>query len=111
MRILHVGKIWIPAFLLAFAMAGCGREQTVLVIPTVTSTNPVNLATGVPVIQLVTATFSTAMNPTTINSMTFTLAGPGGAAIMGTDTYAGTTATFLPAANLLPSTAYTGTIT
>jgi len=111
MRILHVGKIWIPAFLLAFAMAGCGREQTVLVIPTVTSTNPANLATGVPVIQLVTATFSTAMNPTTINSMTFTLAGPGGVAIMGAVTYSGTTATFTPAANLLPNTGYTGTIT
>ena len=111
MRILHVGKIWIPAFLLAFAMAGCGREQTVLVIPTVTSTNPANLATGVPVTQIVTASFSTAMNPTTINSMTFTLAGPGGAAIMGAVTYSGTTATFTPAANLLPSTGYTGTIT
>jgi hypothetical protein len=111
MRILHVGKIWIPAFLLAFAMTGCGREQTVLVSLTVTSTNPANLATGVPVTQIVTAGFSTAMNPTTINSMTFTLAGPGGAAIMGTVTYAGTTATFIPAANLLPSTVYTGTIT
>ena len=111
MRILHVGKTWIPAFLLAFAMSGCGREQTVLMVPTVTSTNPANLATGVPVTQLVTANFSVAMNPTTINSMTFTLAGPGGAAIMGTVTYAGTTATFIPAANLLPSTVYTGTIT
>jgi Ice-binding-like/Bacterial Ig-like domain len=108
---LHVGKTWIPAFLLAFAMSGCGREQTVLMVPTVTSTNPANLATGVPVTQLVTANFSVAMNPTTINSMTFTLAGPGGAAIMGTVTYAGTTATFIPAANLLPSTVYTGTIT
>ena len=111
MRILHVGKIWIPALLLAFAIAGCGREQTVSVIPTVVSTNPANLATGVPVTQIVTANFSIAMNPTTINSMTFTLAGPGGVAIMGTVTYAGTTATFIPAANLLPSTAYTGTIT
>ncbi len=111
MRILHVGKIWIPAFLLAFAIAGCGREQTVLVVPTVTSTNPANLAAGVPVTQIVTASFSTAMNPTTINSMTFTLAGPGGAAIMGAVTSSGTTATFIPAANLLPSTAYTGTIT
>lgn len=111
MRILHVGKIWIPAFLLAFAMAGCGREQTVSVVASVISTNPANLATGVPVTQIVTATFSTAMNPTTINPMTFTLAGPGGAAIMGAVTYSGTTATFSPAANLLPSTVYTGTIT
>jgi hypothetical protein len=77
----------------------------------VISTNPANLATGVPVTQIVTATFNTAMNPTTVNTVTFALAGPGGAALMGTVSYSGTTATFTPAANLLPSTAYTGTIT
>jgi hypothetical protein len=65
----------------------------------------------VPVTQIVTATFNTAMNPTTVNTVTFALAGPGGAALMGTVSYSGTTATFTPAANLLPSTAYTGTIT
>jgi hypothetical protein len=111
MRKFRFTKVWIPAFLMAILMAGCGREQTVFVAPAVISTNPANLATGVPVTQIVTATFSTSMNPTTINTMTFTLAGPGGAAIMGAVTYSGTTATFTPAANLLPSTAYTGTIT
>src|ERR1700694_3056311 len=111
MRKLKVGKIWIPAFLLAVLGVGCGREQTGFVAPPVISPNPANLATGVPVTQTVTATFNNAMNPTTINTATFIVAGPGGAAIMGAATYSGTTATFTPAANLLPSTKYSGTIT
>src|SRR5580658_5079824 len=111
MRKLRFIQIWILVILSALLMVGCGRERSGFVAPLVISTNPANLATGVPVTQIVTATFSTSMNPTTINTMTFTLAGPGGAAIMGAVTYSGTTATFTPAANLLPSTAYTGTIT
>jgi Ice-binding-like/Bacterial Ig-like domain len=111
MRKMKVSKIWILAFLLAVLVGGCGREQTGFVAPSVISTNPANLATGVPVTQIVTATFNNAMNPTTINTVTFIVAGPGGAAIMGTVTYSGTTAMFTPAANLLPSTQYSGTIT
>ncbi len=110
MRILKLSKLWFPAFLFAFAVAGCGREQTVLVAPVVISTNPANLATSVPVNQIVTATFNTALNPRTLNTVTFALAAPGGAAIMGTVIYSGTTATFTPAALLLPSTVYTSTI-
>lgn len=111
MRIWKVSKLWTPAFLFAVVIAGCGRERTTVVIPLVISTNPANLATGVPITQIVTATFNTAMNPTTLNTVSFTVAPPGGAAIMGAVTYSGTTATFTPAVNLLPSTVYTGTIT
>jgi hypothetical protein len=111
MRKLRFIQIWILVILSALLMAGCGRERSGFVAPLVISTNPANLATGVPVTQIVTATFNTAMNPTTVNTVTFALAGPGGAALMGTVSYSGTTATFTPAANLLPSTAYTGTIT
>jgi hypothetical protein len=104
-------QIWILVVLSALLMAACGRERVGLVSPIVISTNPANLATGVPLTQIVTATFNTAMNPTTINTVTFTVAAPGGAALMGAVTFSGTTATFTPAANLLPSTVYTGTIT
>jgi hypothetical protein len=81
--------------------------------PTVISTIPANLATGVPLNQIVSATFSTAMNPATINSTTFTLTGPGSANVSGLVAYAaiGNTLTFTPAANLAPSTLYTATIT
>jgi len=81
--------------------------------PTVISTIPLNGATGVPLNQIVSATFSTAMNPATINSATFKLTGPGATAVSGLLAYAaiGNTLTFTPTANLTPSTLYTATIT
>lgn len=81
--------------------------------PTVISTVPVNLSTGVPINQALSATFSVAMGPATISAATFTLAGPGGVAVTGVVTYvaAGSVATFTPTANLAPSTLYTATIT
>ena len=81
--------------------------------PTVISTGPTNGATGVPINQALTATFSEAMNPATINAATFTVTGLGGAAVAGAVTYvaAGSVATFTPAANLASSTVYTATIT
>jgi hypothetical protein len=84
-----------------------------LVPPTVISTIPANLATAVPLNQIVSATFSAAMNPATINSTTFTLTGSGGTAVSGLVAYAaiGNTLTFTPAANLAPSTLFTATIT
>jgi hypothetical protein len=81
--------------------------------PTVISTIPANLATGVPFNQIVSATFSTAMNPATINSTTFTLTGPGATPVSGLVAYAavGNTLTFTPTANLAASTTFTATIT
>jgi hypothetical protein len=83
-----------------------------LTSPTVISTIPVNAATGVPLNQIVSATFSEPMNPATINGATFTLTGPGATAVSGLLTYVsiGNTLTFTPSANLAPSTLYTATI-
>jgi len=85
----------------------------VVVPPTVIATVPTEGATGVPLNQIVSATFSTAMNPATINSTTFTLTGPGATLVPGLVAYAavGNTLTFTPTANLIASTLYTGTIT
>lgn len=81
--------------------------------PTVISTVPVNGAIAVPINQALSATFSVAMDPTTISATTFTVSGPGNVAVTGVVTYvaAGSIATFVPAANLTPSTLYTATIT
>ena len=81
--------------------------------PTVISTVPPNAATGVPTNQALSAVFNEAMNPSSISASTFTLAGPGAAAVSGTVTYlaAGSIATFVPAAVLAPSAVYTATIT
>ncbi|HWW18534.1 MAG TPA: Ig-like domain-containing protein, partial [Candidatus Saccharimonadales bacterium] len=81
--------------------------------PFVTSTNPANAATSVPLNQRIAATFSTFMDPATITATgTFTVAvAGGGAAVPGTVSYAGRTAIFSPTGNLAASTQYTVTIT
>jgi hypothetical protein len=110
MRILTAGKIF-GAFLL-FALAGCGREQAPSPAPpAVITVSPANAATGEAVNTGVSAGFSSAMAPATINTMTFTLTGPGGAAVGGAVTYSGTTATFTPTNLLAANTVYVATVT
>ena len=79
--------------------------------PTVLSTNPASNATGV-CTNGINATFSTAMNPSTINTATF-LVTAAGLPVTGTVSLdvTGTIATFTPLNNLAPSTTYTVTIT
>jgi hypothetical protein len=80
--------------------------------PTVISTNPVNHATGVPLNQEVTATFSEAMKDTTLNTTTFTVV-QGATPVPGVVTYnaVGNTAIFIPTGNLTAGNVYTATIT
>ena len=81
--------------------------------PTVIATVPASNADNVPTNQIITATFSEAMDPATITAQgTFTVAvaGVGGAAVTGTVSYTGTVATFTPATPLIASTQYTATI-
>ncbi|MDB6042452.1 MAG: hypothetical protein JWM63_1003 [Gammaproteobacteria bacterium] len=82
--------------------------------PTVTTTNPVDVAVGVCVNKTINATFSESMNPQTITTATFTLAATGGASVTGLVAYDALTniATFKPVANLTgtPATNYTATI-
>ena len=61
---------------------------------------------------IVTATFSKAMNPATLNANTFTVSGPGSTAVVGQVTYnaASHTAIFTPSANLAASTLYTAAL-
>ena len=111
-------KIWFSAFVLLIFGVGCsdydksGSNLTVT-SPTVTSVLPLNIATGVCPSTPVTATFSVVMNPATINGTTFTLTGPGAAAVAGTVTYdaSSNTATLTPSSPLALSTVYTATIT
>lgn len=77
--------------------------------PTVTGTTHVNGATGVAINAKATATFSEAMDATTLNASNFTLK-QGSTAVAGTVTYLGVTATFAPSGNLALNTSYTVTI-
>jgi len=79
-------------------------------VPRVISTDPVTAASNVPLNKIITATFSTAMDPSTINTTTF-LVNQGTTPITGTVTYLGTTATFTPTSPLIDNTVYSGTIT
>ncbi len=79
-------------------------------VPIVVSTDPADGAANVAISKIITATFSTNMNPATINNTTFILK-QGNVVVPGTITYSGMTASFTPTAPLLPNTVYTGTIT
>jgi hypothetical protein len=84
------------------------------VAPTITLTNPAEAAINVATNATVNATFSAAMNPTTINDVTFAVAvaGAGGASVPGTVVYnpASQVATFTPLAPLITGTEYMATI-
>jgi Ice-binding-like/Bacterial Ig-like domain len=77
--------------------------------PTVTSTNPSAGSTNVNINTTVTAIFSTPMDPTTITGTTFTVT-QAGAAVSGTVTYAGSTATFTPTSDLVRSLPFSASI-
>ena len=83
--------------------------------PTVTLTAPADLATSVALNSAVNATFSEAMDPSTINTATFTLAPTAtpAALVGGTVTYDSVThiATIKPTSNLLAHTQYTAKVT
>ena len=77
--------------------------------PTVVSTDPLDNAKATLLNKSITATFSIAMDPKTINDKTFTVKN-GTTPLTGVVTYTGTTVTFDPSADLLPGTTYTATI-
>lgn len=84
---------------------------TTVPVPTVTSTDPFNNAIGVDLNKTLTANFSIAMDPLTINTTTFTLR-QGTTVIPGVVLYTGgTTASFNPVNALNPGLIYTATIT
>lgn len=78
--------------------------------PTVILTDPIDLASSVALNKVITADFSTNMDPTTINSNTFTLK-IGNTPVSGVVSYSGVKASFNPNSNLLSGTTYTATIT
>lgn len=111
-------KIWFTAFLLLIFAIGCGDPDKQPVgnpngPPTVIAVTPPNGSAPVcPAAAMITATFSKAMNPATINTSTFTVSA-GGVNLPGKVTYTAATnvATFTPTNTLPASTTFTGTIT
>lgn len=115
--ILNIRRVVLLLFLLSVSLnlIACGDDDegvtpTDTTPPTVLSTSPSNNATGVAVNTSITATFSEAMNASTINTGTFTVR-TDTTPISGMVTYSGTTATFIPSGNLNYNTTYIATIT
>lgn len=112
--------MWYMALLLAAFVAGCsGGSDPILggsavgaSAPTVSSTVPANLATGVQINRRISATFSEpTMNAATITTASFKVTGPLAAAVPGAVTYSGSTAVFTPTAALAANSLYTATVT
>ena len=78
--------------------------------PRVRSTDPVDDDTSAAINNNIVATFSEAMDPTTISTATFLVTGPGAVPVSGTVAYVGVTATFTPLSNLEYNTTYTAMI-
>jgi hypothetical protein len=106
---------WFIPFLFFVIITGCENRvgitsPPITTTPTVISTNPINLSADVALNNIITATFSEAMDSLTITTATFTLM-QGSSFASGTVSYTGITAAFLPLSSLAPNTAYVATIT
>jgi uncharacterized repeat protein (TIGR02543 family) len=107
---------WFLLLLLFGFAAGCKKvvEEAGIInpCPVVVSTDPADKAVDVALNKLISVTFNTDMNPSTINAVSFTIR-QGTQIISGTvaPTTSGATYTFKPDVPLLPFTKYTGTIT
>jgi hypothetical protein len=90
----------------------CGFTTTAgadVILPQVLSNFPVCGSVGAALDRPISVTFTEPMDPLTITAAgNITLTGPGGAAVAGTVTFnaVNNTATFTPAANLAPNTAF-----
>lgn len=79
------------------------------IIPVVIATDPLNLASGVALNKVITATFSMPMDAATITTTTFTLKN-GTSLISGAVSTTGAVASFTPASTLSPGTVYTAKV-
>ncbi|WP_188151877.1 ice-binding family protein [Teredinibacter waterburyi] len=115
-------NLWVSAFLLPMLMTACGGDNDNAPVPTpepepvsatVTATTPLNAELELALNSIVTATFSEAMDATTINAQSFTVMGANEAALTGVVTFdtASNIAIFTPGSALTPSTLYTVTLT
>jgi hypothetical protein len=100
----------IMAMLMIVFTIGCKKDDLPGVPPTVNSTYPINDASGTDIRSNFTATFSTAMDPSSITVRSFTVM-QGDVTIYGVTSYSDSTAKFDPREDLAANTLYTATIT
>src|SRR5438874_12239070 len=103
-----------PNLALLLVLAACGgtTDGSSLTAPEVVAHTPDDGASGVPLNGHASATFSEAMDRSSVTSTTFTMTSePGAVPVAGTVIYADTTAMFWPAAHLASNGSFTATIT
>ena len=91
--------------------SGGSTNDTSSTVPTVVSSTPASGATAVPVDETASATFSEAMDPSTLTASTFTLISGAAVPVQGTVSYADSTAVFSPIAHLSIYGSFTATVT
>jgi hypothetical protein len=99
----------------SFAWSFTTGSSTSKTPPSIVSTNPANAATGVCTNKSVNVTFSEAMDPSTLNTATFTVAASTapGTPLAGTIAYSipGNVATFTASSTLTANASYVATVT
>lgn len=100
----------ITAMLLIVLVWACKKDDEPGIRPTVTVTDPIGNAIDRSISQKISATFSVAMEPSTITNTSFTVK-QGTTNVAGVVSYTGSTATFTPSAAMAPNALHTATIT
>lgn len=105
-------SLWVAMLLLSTYVAACHAEESGGA-PTARSTYPGDTVTTLPINHKITATFSEAMDASTINGFSFTVTAPGETAVIGAVSLdrASRTAIFKPSSNFGSNTVYTATVT
>jgi hypothetical protein len=104
-------RLFFPFLVIALVLfiAGCDKDDPADDRPQVTSTEPLSDAVDADITSDITATFSAAMDPATINSSTFTVK-MGTTPVAGEVTYSGMKAIFNPTNPLLLNSNYTASV-
>jgi hypothetical protein len=101
----------VPLMVAFILLAGCRKNDFTEipgVCPIVVSTIPTTGALNVPLNQVISITFNDEMDPATITAASILLSD--GAPVLGTISYSGLTATFVPTEPLDDNTTYTGRV-
>ncbi|WP_339886723.1 ice-binding family protein [uncultured Flavobacterium sp.] len=110
MKIKNLFPTFALAFVVLFTACSNDDETQTSPAPTVVLTNPTNSQSNVARNKVITVNFSKSMEASTINASSFTVK-QGTVSVLGTVSYSGTTATFIPVTVLAAQTQYTATIT
>ncbi len=114
-KIIKIKKMFSPVMMAAVVLVvGCENNDSLTPtsqpIPTITAKSPDSNATNVALNKVISITFSETMDPSTINTTTFSLK-QGTKTVLGTVGYSGTTAIFTPSVAFTAGMMYSATIT